>query len=188
MEMTPATYTITDAERAYAIDALRVSHDALHQTLNGLSAEQVRYKPSPDRWSADECLEHIILVETGIFRVIQSVMNKPSDPSRRAEIRLSDVDVIRFVRSRTTGIAAPDPFVPTGRFGDTAAALGVFDQQRQAVMDYAQTTPGDWRAHYFQHLVFGTLDAYQALLLMAAHAERHRKQIDEVKASPGFPL
>lgn len=187
MDTSSVTAPITDAERQYAVDALKAAQDNLHQALHGLSVGQVQHKPAPDRWSVDECLEHIILVEKGIFRSVQSVMKTPSDPARRAEIRISDVDVIRFVRSRTTGIASPEPFVPTGRFGDTTASLLAFDQQHGAVIDYAQTTADDLRTHYFQHLVFGTLDTYQALLLIASHTERHRKQIDEVKASPGFP-
>ena len=32
-----------------------------------------------------------------------------------------------------------------------------------------------------------TLDAYEWLLFLAAHSERHTKQIDEVKADPNFP-
>jgi len=31
------------------------------------------------------------------------------------------------------------------------------------------------------------LDAYQWVLFIAAHSERHTKQIDEVKADPHFP-
>jgi hypothetical protein len=34
---------------------------------------------------------------------------------------------------------------------------------------------------------FGTLDCYQLSLMMAAHTERHRKQMEEVKANPNFP-
>jgi hypothetical protein len=31
------------------------------------------------------------------------------------------------------------------------------------------------------------LDAYQGVLAVAAHAERHLKQIQEVKSSSGYP-
>ncbi len=31
------------------------------------------------------------------------------------------------------------------------------------------------------------LDAYQWVLLISAHCERHMKQIEEVKADPNFP-
>jgi hypothetical protein len=33
----------------------------------------------------------------------------------------------------------------------------------------------------------GTYDAYQLILLIGAHSNRHTQQIEEVKADPNFP-
>jgi hypothetical protein len=33
----------------------------------------------------------------------------------------------------------------------------------------------------------GKMDGYEFILFIAAHSERHVKQIDEVKADPNFP-
>ncbi|GAB2565552.1 DinB family protein [Spirosoma areae] len=185
----PAAVTgpVTDTERAYAIDYLKTSQANLHQSLSGLSIEQVAYKPDGNRWSVSECVEHIALVERGIFSRILTGMNIPAKPENRASIRVSDIDVIKAVRSRTTALPAPAPFVPTGRFETVDVALKVFDEQRKTAIEFVETTTDDLRTHYFEHFVLGTLDAYQAVLLLASHMERHRKQIDEVKASPGFP-
>jgi hypothetical protein len=183
----PVTGPVSTQERDYAVNALSTTREALHAAVAGLSAEQLTYKPAPDRWSITECLEHIVLVEKGIFGAVRSGMSGPAEPDKRAEIRVSDVDVIKGVRSRSFKIQAPTPFVPTGRFGDAAGALAAFDEQRTAVIDYAQTVTEDLRTHYFMHLVMGRLDDYQALLLMASHGERHRKQIEEVKTSPDYP-
>ena len=187
LQSSPVTGPVTEQERAYAIDALNVTRNALHDSLAGLSAEQLAYKPNADSWSIAECTEHIVLVEKGIFRAIQAGMNAPAEPDKRAEIRVSDVDVIKSVRSRNRRLPAPEPFVPTGRFGDTAGALAAFDAQRDSVIDYVNTVSGDLRTHYFTHFVMGRLDAYQAILLIASHGERHRKQIEEVKSSPDYP-
>lgn len=192
LQPTPVTDTsvpssLTDAERAYALEALQTTRASLRQALDGLSPAQLAHKPSPDRWSIAECAEHIVLVEGGIFQAIQFSMDRPADPDRRAQIRVSDVDVIKAVRSRAATFPAPDAFVPTGRFADIEATLQVFDQQRDAVLEYVRTTPIDFRTHYFKHPALGLLDTYQAILVIASHGERHRKQIEEVKASPGFP-
>ena len=184
---TPVTGPVTDAERAYAVDALQTTRISLQQALDGLSTAQLRYKPGPDRWSIAECAEHIVLVEGGIFRAVQISMDRPADPDRRAQINVSDVTVIKAVRSRNATMPAPDPFVPTGRFADLEATLRVFDQQRDAVIEYVRAIGADFRTHYFKHPVLGLLDAYQAILVIASHGERHRKQIKEVKADPGFP-
>ena len=184
----PVTGPVTDQERDYTINALSTTKEALHTSVAGLSVEQLTYKPGPDCWSITECLEHIVLVEKGIFGAVRSGMSGPAEPDKRTEIRVTDVDVIKGVRSRSFKIQAPAPFVPTGRFGDAAGALAAFDEQRAAVIDYVQTVTDDLRTHYFMHMVMGRLDDYQALLLIASHGERHRKQIDEVKTSPGYPL
>ena len=178
---------VTDTERTYAIDFLKNSQQNLHQSLSGLSAEQATYKPDINRWSIVQCVEHIALVEKGIFRAVVAGMTVSPNPEKRSDIRLLDIDVIKSVRSRAMALPSPAPFVPTGRFPDLDTALKAFDEQRAAAINFVQTVQDDLRTHYFEHFVLGTLDVYQAVLLMASHVERHRKQIDEVKATPGFP-
>jgi uncharacterized damage-inducible protein DinB len=178
---------ISDAERTYALDLLRESRQRLHQLLTGVSPAQATFKAGPDRWSIAECVEHITLVETGFVKVLQTSVNEPADPARRSEIRVSDVDVLKAVRSRTIPITAPSFAVPAGRFESVQAALEAFDTQRERAIHFLQTESGDLRTHYFLHRQLGTLDLYQTVLLMAAHVFRHCKQIDEVKTSAGFP-
>ena len=188
-DISPADVTgpISDTELAYAIDLLKSTKIALHEAVEGLSDEQLTARPDPARWSVAECLEHIVLVEEGVFSRLQYTMEKPEEPEKRTEIQVSDLYLTKALRNRKTGISSPEPFVPTGRFGNTEAILAAFDEQRDRVIAYAQSAPGNWRTHYFKHLVFGTIDAYQTLLLFSGHCERHRKQIEEIKATPDFP-
>jgi DinB superfamily len=184
----PVTGPVTEAERTYAVELLRNTQIALRQAVVGLTDGQLAYRPAPDRWSVADCAEHIVLVEQSIFDRIRSGMDAPAEPERRAEIRIGDVDVIKAIRTRSVQVPAPEPFVPTGRFGNLAATMTVFNEQREAAIAYAETVEGDLRTHYFRHFRLGTLDAYQALLLLASHGERHRKQIEEVKTDAGFPV
>jgi len=46
----------------------------------------------------------------------------------------------------------------------------------------------DLRGHLISHPVLGPMDGYQWVLTIAAHTERHTKQIAEVKADPHFPV
>lgn len=183
----PVTDSVSDAERTYALEALQTTRISLRQTLDGLSDAQLSYKPGADRWSIAECAEHIVLVEGGIFQALQTSMERPADPDRRAQIRASDIDVIKAVRSRSALFPAPNAFVPTGHFAGLEATLQAFDQQRDTVIAYVKSAQANFRTHYFRHPALGLLDAYQAVLVIAFHGERHRKQIEEVKASTGFP-
>ena len=187
LESTPVSGPVSEVERAYAIDVLQSTQAALHQAINGLTDNQLAYKPSSDRWSIAENAEHVVLVEMGIFGAIKKGMDYPANPDKRAELKYSDVDVIKAVRSRAVTLPAPDPFVPTGRFASISETMAALDQQRAAAIAYTQTVTDNLRTHYFRHIALGWLDSYQAILLLASHGERHRKQIEEVKADPGFP-
>ncbi|TAE26857.1 MAG: DinB family protein [Cytophagales bacterium] len=178
---------ISDAERAYAIDVLQTTQTALHEAVTGLTDAQLNFKPAEDRWSIAENVEHVALVEAGIFGGIQKGMSYPANPDKRAELTLDDVYVVKAVRSRTVSLPAPDPFVPTGQFGSLEGSLAAFDARRAEAIQYTQTVTDDLRTHYFRHIAFGWIDCFQAILLLASHGERHRKQIEEVKTSMGFP-
>ena len=54
-----------------------------------------------------------------------------------------------------------------------------------AAEDFLKSTTG-LRDHVMDSPL-GKLDGYQFVLLIAAHSERHTKQINEVKADPNFP-
>ncbi len=184
---TPVTGPLTEAERDYIVTALQTTQTLLRDAVDGLSDAQLTFKPGADRWSIAECVEHIVLVERGIFRAAQQGIQQIADSEKRSDIKISDVDLVKATRGRSRHIAAPAPFMPTGKYGDTAATLAMFDEVRAADINFAQHAEGDLRTHYFDHFILGPLDLYQALLLIAAHGERHRKQIDDVKAAPGYP-
>jgi hypothetical protein len=62
-----------------------------------------------------------------------------------------------------------------------------FKQHRDRTIAYIASTPDELRNHILKHPVFGDLDAYQWLLFLAAHCERHILQLNEVKADANFP-
>jgi len=82
---------------------------------------------------------------------------------------------------------APEPLQPHHQYKTLAETLAAFQSARDSHIDYVRTTQDPLREHFFKHPVLGDLDAYQWILLISAHTERHVNQILEVKASPGFP-
>jgi hypothetical protein len=52
---------------------------------------------------------------------------------------------------------------------------------------YVKTTTDDLHGHAGPHPVFKMLDGYQWVLLLSGHSARHTAQIEEVKASAGYP-
>jgi hypothetical protein len=185
---TPAPTTLSAEEREAALKSLQATHDAFLKSIAGLSEKQWRFKPAPDRWSVAEVSEHITVSESMIFGMIQSkVMTSPATPEKRAEVAGKDETILKMVPDRSHKAQAPEFLKPTNRWATQAELIKAFDQSRQATIDYVRTTNDDLRDHFGPHPLLGPLDAYQWILLISAHSERHTKQIEEVKADPNFP-
>ena len=186
--VTPAPTTLSPEEREVALKSLRATHDAFLKSIEGLSEKQWRFKPAPDRWSVAEVSEHITIAESSIFGLVQSkFMTSPADPAKRAEVSGKDEIVLMKVPDRSHKAQAPEFLKPTDRWATEAELIKAFEDSREVTMDYIRTTNDDLRDHFGPHPVLGMLDAYQWILLISAHCERHTRQIEEVKADPNFP-
>jgi hypothetical protein len=65
--------------------------------------------------------------------------------------------------------------------------LAEFRATRAETRAFVVGLEGDLRGHFFAHVALGDLDCYQWLVVMAQHGERHARQIEQVKADPGYP-
>jgi len=68
---------------------------------------------------------------------------------------------------------------------DQEEAFEVSD--RVVVMNLGRVEQEGTPQHVFDHPALGPLDGYEWVLAVAAHTERHTKQILEVKADANFP-
>jgi len=182
-----APTTLTPQEREEALQLFQTSRDNFLKSISGLSEKQWTFKPAPDRWSVREVAEHITVSESTLFGLVQKSMQSPADPAKRELVKGKDQVILAKVPDRSQKFKAPEILQPTGRWASEADLTKAFEQARQANMDYIRTTNDDLRDHFFDHPVLGPMDAYQWLLLIAAHSVRHTAQIEEVKADPNFP-
>ncbi len=185
---TPAPTTLSPAERETALKSLQATHDAFLQSIAGISEKQWRFKPAPDRWSVAEVSEHITVSESALLGLVQKqIMMSPVNPDKRPEVAGKDETVLKMVPDRSHKAQAPEFLKPTNRWATREELTKAFEESRKATMDYVRTTNDDLRDHFGPHPALGSLDAYQWILLISAHSERHTKQIEEVKAYPNFP-
>jgi hypothetical protein len=151
----------------------------------GLSEAPWKFKPGPDRWSAAEVLEHIVVTENLLLEHTSiEVMQAPAGKADR-DYKSTDKMVVIAIADRTHKAQAPEPARPTGRWSPQEA-LDRFLKIRERTMEFLKSTPG-LRDHVADSPLGQPLDAYQWLLYISAHSERHTKQILEVEADPNFP-
>jgi len=172
-----------DKEKALAL--LESSRKGVLAATKGLSEAQWNFKPAPEKWSIAECMEHIAAAEDFIRgNITENVMKAPAVPGR--DVAKIDAGILSGVSDRTNKVQAPEPLKPTNRFGSPEASIKHFVESRAKTEEYLKNT-ADLRGHAVDSPIGGKWDAYEFILLIGAHSERHTKQIEEVKASPGYP-
>ncbi len=176
---------VTQAEKDKALQYLETTKKGVLEATKGLSEAQWNFKPAPDRWSVAQVMEHIATAEDFIRGMLkEKIMMAPAgEPGR--DVKKTDEGVLAMVPDRTTKLQAPEPLVPTNRFGSPDASVKHFVDSRATTEDFLKGTTG-LRDHVADSPM-GKLDGYEFVLLIAAHSERHTKQINEVKADPNFP-
>lgn len=174
-------------ERKYALTQLKDTKATFIKSVKGLSEAQLNFKSAPDRWSIKECVFHIAMTETALTKMFDATMQTQANPEKRADIKMTDEDIIKKFTDRTNKLTAPEILKPEKSSWKTAdEALAAFKEIRQNKLKYVKTTTEDLRNHVFQ-MPFGSIDGYQMILFMAAHSNRHTQQINEIKADPNFP-
>jgi hypothetical protein len=176
---------VTQAEKDHALQYLETTKKGVLEATKGLSEAQWNFKPAPDRWSVAQVMEHIAAAEDFIRGLVkEKVMMAPAGEAGR-DVKKTDDAVLAMVPDRTNKVQAPEPLVPTNRFGSPDGSIKHFVESRATTEDLLKTATG-MRDHVMDSPM-GKLDGYEFVLLIAAHSERHTKQINEVKADPNFP-
>jgi len=186
LSFAPADTELTSDERKMAVEKLTQTQDHMLKVMKGLSPAQLNYKADPNSWSVAECAEHIAISESLIWGMVDGALKQPADPSKRGEVKMKDDQIFNMITDRSSKIKTQEPFEPKNKFTSAEGSIKEFKEKRAAHINYVKTTKDDLRDRYAQ-LKFGTIDAYQAILFMAGHTERHVKQMEEVIASAGFP-
>ena len=179
-----AAQDLTPSEREHALRYLDQTRDGVVNSVKGLSEAQWKFKPAADRWSVAEVVEHLALIEDMVRGVLGN-LDKGQNPAANRDVKQIDAMLLARVPDRSTKAQAPDVALPTGRWtpDDTLANFLASRAEVTAILQSARSL----RAHVIAHPAFGPLDGYQWILAVAAHSERHTKQIMEVKADAHFP-
>ena len=177
---------LTDADREMAVKELTKTQERLTTTVEGLSDEQLDFKPTPESWSVAECVEHLAISEGMIWGMLEGALKTPADASKRDSVQMADEKLMAMISSRDQKVKTGEAFEPSGKFGSHEETVKAFTDKRGEHIEYLKTTEDDLRNHYSQS-PFGTLDGVQIALFMSGHTERHVKQMEEVIAHDDFP-
>ena len=178
---------MTNEERNYATEHLNATGNETMKAIEGLSEEQLKFKPSTESWSVEECMKHIVLSEINIWGgFVDAPMSAQPDASRRSEVKMTDAEVTGIMEVGSDDIVTLEYFEPKLRPEAVDITLKEFKDLRAKHLDWTKKVDGDLRNHYAQ-TPFGVIDVYQAIMFISVHTRRHVAQIKNVIVNPNFP-
>jgi hypothetical protein len=167
-------------ERKTAIaDDLEYSRQTLRNAVAGLTDKAATAKAGPEQWSVLEIVEHVALAERGMFQGLTTA--RPSETS--LENSEKEASITERVEDRLSRGSAPERARPVGRFAALTAAMEEFDAARNETIRFVREHDGDLYRCTAKHPLFGVVNGYELLLIMAGHARRHAAQIEQIKRS-----
>jgi hypothetical protein len=176
-----AAASLTGLERQRLVAHLEMTASWLVDEVSGLSPAQLQFRPAAGSWSIMEVVEHLVIAEPIYWQDLRKAMQAPPSSQKRPR---GDEGVLWYGIDRTErqkAVAAEDS---KGQLRDLAGGLGAFRKLQAQMLEYARTTNEDLRGHVVER---EQSDAYQWLLLISTHRQRHILQIREIKADPKFP-
>ncbi len=143
-------------------------------------------RPAPDRWSATEILEHLVIVEDRIARLLADTIEKARTEGLGPEHETSSVvlpALVARVLDRSHPVMARENAVPSGRM-EAAAARSALADTRRALRETILAADGLALGELaLPHPRLGPLNLYHWIVFVGAHESRHAAQIREVAAA-----
>jgi len=181
-----AAVPISQQDRDALVKDLERSRAMFLEAIADVKTEaQWNYKAAPDRWSVAECAAHIIAAEQYFRDNIATALKSPALPAAQ-QTTAGDAVISKMVRDRSQRFQAPAALEPTGKVVPKAQATKDFEATRATTLQYVRTTQDPLREHG-SGAPPNVTTAYQLVLMLSGHTERHTAQLLEVKASPGYP-
>jgi len=147
------------------------------RTADAISAEKWATRPGREEWSAAELVSHLCSVERTILSAADRVSQnqpKPIPFRKRFHLPLWLVES-RIIRRKTPipldyQLLAAKEEMLAGLRGTRERTLAFMDETRQRNLS----------CYYWRHPFLGMLDAYEWFQMIAAHQNRHTKQMKEI--------
>jgi uncharacterized damage-inducible protein DinB len=164
-------------DKQFLLALLRESRHLFLESFAEVTEDEAHLRPAPNRWSVLETVEHLTTAEGIQLKLLQNQRTpRPADAPNR------ELPFLQMVAERTHKMQSPESAAPSGRFTSLHAAATQFKTTRAAVIQLLDEIPvKDLRGTEIKHPhpAAGMVSACEMFIVMAKHAERHAKQIEE---------
>src|SRR4051794_5181318 len=105
---------MNEQEREKALALLARTRVTLREAVDGVQYDEAKWKPSPDRWSILEYVEHLAVSDDGLVAMVKKMMTEPATPET-AEERAAREQHIRSTPITRGANKAPHALLPPGK-------------------------------------------------------------------------
>lgn len=180
-KMKNPAYQISEAERSFALNHLSASRDLFVNTIRDLSEGEWYLRPGAGEWTPAECAEHIFQTEIYYFDpILKQMLASPAAPEKMPEVVGKGEAAMAAMEGRTFKVKGqPWEEIPDKRV-DKDALIRDFLSKRNEIIEFLKTADDEFKVHVGPVPGMGDLDAYQFILYISAHTNRHTGQIQDV--------
>ncbi|HEY2963579.1 MAG TPA: DinB family protein [Pyrinomonadaceae bacterium] len=176
------------------ISNARMIADDARASFGKLSAEQLNWKPSAERWSVAQCFDHLLTSNRGFLPIIESVRSGkrktrflerlPVLPGLAGKLLIKSLDP-----ASTRKLKSPKNFEPAQSNISATIIDDFVAQQEQVIEGMKSTSHLDLEKIVITSpaaaaITYSLMDAYRIIVV---HEQRHLQQAKRVADEPAFP-
>ncbi len=166
-------------------DALEEKKVQFLRRLEGMTNEQVSFKPTPEHWDLQQVVQHLMLVEQTFLE------HTTTDRYRSRKPRFHPLIgkfLVWFYFKKELKVKVPvKKAVPDGAM-PLDQSINLWNEKRNAFRQFFETLNQDGAAQkIFFHPFMGAQNSEDFLIFLDRHFEHHMKQVQRILNAPGFP-
>ncbi len=176
-------------ERKYATNYLEESKMEIFSAISALSTEQWNFQADEDSWSIAGICEHLLIAEQNTYNLVTAkIITDENNRKIEDNQRVANEEVISKILDRRpeTKVKTPPPFEPKGVISSPQEFVQAYTAARAKNQKYLKETNDELTSYYYDGPA-GRTSGYQWFIILAAHAQRHLMQIQEVMQNQDFP-
>lgn len=164
------------------VENLTKAQTAFLSAADAVGPEEWKTRPGEGRWSAAELVAHLISVEKGVIEKADRVSQKPP---RRVPLYKRFHLPMRLVESRLVRRKSPVPVMPESLHEKEEMLAELRAARERSLAFLEETRHRELGVYLWKHPALGMLNTYSWIQFLAAHENRHTKQMQEI--AEGLP-
>ncbi len=161
-------------DKQQLIEELQQATAKWMKAVADLSDESFNQRPSEERWSAREIIEHINIIDISAYRMIKSDQSTPTERDPQEKISTIEKDFLNFDKKFT----AWGPIIPTKEPKARAEVLDKFQGVRNKLIATVDKQNLTLTCPEFSHPLFGMMTRFEWVHFVNIHTQRHYTQLE----------